>query len=58
MTFQIKWPWGMWDLETGAWQPNHILRMSEEDQHKENLANGYSCEHRHNPRNCKYCNNK
>lgn len=47
--------WGAWDLWTGAWHPNPHITMSVDDQHKVNLANGYSCEHRCLPTLCPVC---
>ena len=51
----IKYPLGAYDLETGKWYKNNFLTMSEDEQHRINLQNGYSCEHKHNLNNCPYC---
>ena len=40
----IRVPWGAWDLHTRAWIPNHNLSMSIDEQHRQNVANGFSDE--------------
>jgi len=37
---KVKIPWGMWDLY-GGWTPNRNIKMSEAEQFKQNLENGY-----------------
>ncbi len=39
----IKCPWGMWNMETGMWQHNPNLKMSEEEQFNDNIKNGFLC---------------
>jgi len=38
---QIKCPWGHW--ESGLWFPNPRLEMSEAEQRRQNIENGYEC---------------
>lgn len=40
----IRVPWGAWDLHTRAWIPNYNLSMSIDEQHRQNVANGFSDE--------------
>jgi hypothetical protein len=51
----FKIPWGIWDLKTGEWLHNHLLTMSKEKQHADNVKNGYSCEHGYMPDKCPIC---
>lgn len=37
---KLKIPWGAWGL-SGNWQPNPRLMMSEGEQMKENIINGF-----------------
>jgi len=36
----VKIPWGMWDLY-GRWTPHGNIEMSESEQFRQNLENGY-----------------
>ena len=40
---KLKIPWGYWLLETGEWFPNKILKMSVEEQRRQNIKNGFCC---------------
>lgn len=51
----IKCPWGVWHVETGLWEHNEILIMPRDEQHKQNVVNGFSCDHGHMPTLCPYC---
>jgi len=37
---EVKIPWGMWDIY-GGWTPNRNIEMSEQEQFRQNLENGY-----------------
>ncbi len=51
----VKLFWGAWDMWTGAWVPNPYIAKSREEQHRENVAAGYSCEHAYMPTQCPVC---
>jgi len=38
----VKCPWGFWDLD-GNWFYNPNILMSENEQRKQNIINGYKC---------------
>lgn len=52
----IKCPWGIWHVDNGLWEPNEKLIMSRDEQHKQNVVNGFSCKHGYMPTLCPYCN--
>lgn len=52
---KFKVPWGAWNIETGEWIHNHLLMMSEDEQHQDNVKNGYSCPHKLMPDKCPIC---
>lgn len=41
LTDYIKIPWGWFDFETGEWFPNENLKMSVDEQRRQNIKNGY-----------------
>lgn len=44
--FDFRVPWGAWSLRTGKWYPNLRLSMSTEEQHRQNVENGFIREER------------
>ena len=40
--YKIKIPWGSWELD-GTWHYNPFLEMSEDEQRRQNIENGYKC---------------
>ena len=39
---KVKCPWGFW-TEDGRWYANKILKISPEEQRRQNIENGYPC---------------
>lgn len=35
-------PLGSWDMQTGAWQPNQLLKMTPDEQVEHNVQNGFN----------------
>lgn len=53
--YKVAIPWGSWDFPSGLWHPHRGISMSEDEQFRQNLANGRICKHRFNPRSCLLC---
>jgi hypothetical protein len=52
---KIKCPWGSFDLHMGFWNHNPILSMPFEEQYRQNVENGFMCEHGWNKSQCTVC---
>ena len=55
MGTKIIIPWGMWELGTGRWTHNPVLRMTKNKQYESNMKNGFSCRHKCTPPQCLIC---
>lgn len=39
----MSYPIGAWDIKTGYWYPNHLLKLSVKEQIEHNVKAGYKC---------------